>query len=217
TMRGDPRAPVSKLLHEGNEPDLVFQKSLNTVASRHHIRIWKAPEQDGLWIGAATHDVGVSFEVKLKMLSHRIDPEIDRERMKIVIDMNAAGCSQRVSTIERELPDSPQNVVTDGNMAMIHLQDCPVPAAPLRLAKKRGSLWVGLARRMVLETRQYALRDNAYHWAFLGARAAWRASRKPDLMRIAKSPVRSADRVAIPEALGLESAPGLSKNVPPRP
>ena len=39
---GYPSAPVSKLLYNGAEPDLVFEKSLNTLSKRHHIRIWRA-------------------------------------------------------------------------------------------------------------------------------------------------------------------------------
>jgi hypothetical protein len=34
-------APVSSLYLQGRLPDLVFQKSLDTFAKRHHIRIWK--------------------------------------------------------------------------------------------------------------------------------------------------------------------------------
>src|SRR5207248_8570675 len=43
TMRqsGYTSGPVSALLLQGRLPDLVFQKSLNTFAKRHHIRIWK--------------------------------------------------------------------------------------------------------------------------------------------------------------------------------
>lgn len=37
-------APVSTLLVEGRPPDLVFQKSLDTFAKRHHLRIWKLPK-----------------------------------------------------------------------------------------------------------------------------------------------------------------------------
>ena len=38
-----PSGPVSTLWLEGRQPDLVFQKSLDTFAKRHHIRIWKLP------------------------------------------------------------------------------------------------------------------------------------------------------------------------------
>jgi len=53
-------APVSSLLINDRPPDLVFQKSLNTFAKRHHVRIWKLEKKyDGreVWVGAATHDI----------------------------------------------------------------------------------------------------------------------------------------------------------------
>src|SRR6185369_3574206 len=54
SQSGYATAPVSKLLYEGAEPDLVFQKSLNTMNKRHHIRIWHAPGAGpDVWIGAA--------------------------------------------------------------------------------------------------------------------------------------------------------------------
>jgi hypothetical protein len=60
---GYSEGPVSTLLVEGRPPDLVFQKSLDTFAKRHHLRIWKLPKtyngQD-VWIATATHDIATS-------------------------------------------------------------------------------------------------------------------------------------------------------------
>ena len=56
-QRGYPTAPMSMLLLDGRLPDLTFQKTFNTVAKRHHIRIWQQPGQVGgrdVWIAAAT-------------------------------------------------------------------------------------------------------------------------------------------------------------------
>jgi hypothetical protein len=50
-------AHVSSLLLDGKQPDLVFQKSLDTFAKRHHVRIWKKTKTYGgreVWVGAAT-------------------------------------------------------------------------------------------------------------------------------------------------------------------
>ena len=57
------RSPVSALLMNERPPDLVFQKSLNTFAKRHHVRIWKlAKKYNGreVWVGAATHDIATT-------------------------------------------------------------------------------------------------------------------------------------------------------------
>ena len=53
------------------------------VARRHHLRIWKTSrEVDGvpLWVGAATHDVGIEFVRRKLWVFHRIDPNVDAER-----------------------------------------------------------------------------------------------------------------------------------------
>ncbi len=53
------------------------------VERRHHLRIWKTGwEVDGvpLWVGAATHDVGVEFVTRKFWVFHRIDPNVDAER-----------------------------------------------------------------------------------------------------------------------------------------
>lgn len=76
-------APVSALLLQDRLPDLVFQKSLDTFAKRHHLRIWKLPETYNgreVWVGAATHDIATTNSRAATKWSHRIDPHIDRER-----------------------------------------------------------------------------------------------------------------------------------------
>src|SRR5438105_7449107 len=49
-------APMSTLLLDGAGQDISLQKSLNTVTKRHHLRIWKRPEEwqgRTLWASAA--------------------------------------------------------------------------------------------------------------------------------------------------------------------
>ncbi|MCX6589024.1 MAG: LssY C-terminal domain-containing protein [Acidobacteria bacterium] len=56
---------------------------LKVVAARHHFRIWKAPFQVGgrtVWAGAGTHDVGFDKDERNGKLTHKIDPETDKER-----------------------------------------------------------------------------------------------------------------------------------------
>jgi hypothetical protein len=50
---------------DGRQPDLVFQKSLDTFAKRHHVRIWKlASTYDGreVWVCSSTHDIAVEHD-----------------------------------------------------------------------------------------------------------------------------------------------------------
>jgi hypothetical protein len=53
------------------------------LTRRHHLRIWKTDhEMNGIpiWVGAATHDVAIKFEMRKLWMIHRIDPNVDAER-----------------------------------------------------------------------------------------------------------------------------------------
>ena len=51
----DPAQCIAVILEaEGRLPDLVFQKSFNTLAKRHHVRLWQVEVPGGTaWVGAA--------------------------------------------------------------------------------------------------------------------------------------------------------------------
>ena len=77
-QRGYDKAPVSKLLYGEAEPDIVFQKSLNTISKRHHIRLWRYDTGGReIWLGAATHDVGIVFDSSAMSFTSS-DPATDR-------------------------------------------------------------------------------------------------------------------------------------------
>jgi hypothetical protein len=175
SMSGYATAPVSKLLYQGAEPIVVFQKSFNTIAKRHHIRIWRAGVFEGneVWLGAATHDADIGFRSASMTITHKIDPRTDRERTKVITDLGFAGCAERVGFLDRSTDaESFQNsrVLTDGRLAVVRLMTCAASstddASPLQAP---GTRTKRLARRFVLETRQYFLRDNMYYWAYRAA------------------------------------------------
>jgi hypothetical protein len=184
---GYPSAPVSKLLYLGAEPDLVFEKSLNTLSKRHHIRIWRAEfNGEEVWLGAATHDVGIGFESRQMTFTHRIYPRIDFERRKVLNDLQFAGCAGPAGYVERSMPAAgageSRRTVTDGRLAVVTLRDCepqpeqePEGTGPLKPPKTRP---LRLVRRMLLEGRQYVLRGNAYYWAYRAV--AWRKTSRED-------------------------------------
>lgn len=127
-MRGYKEAPVSTLFLEGRPPDLVFQKQNNTFALRHHLRVWRRPGSfDGkpIWVCAATHDVGIDFSQENRTFIHRIDPQVDRERAKIVNDLLLTGQVKSLGLVERpEVPTHARNatgdeIETDGRMAVV--------------------------------------------------------------------------------------------------
>jgi hypothetical protein len=77
--------PMSELQMFGRPQDYGFAHSdpLVTVAARHHFRLWKAPfdvEGQDLWVGAGTHDVGFDKDQRNGKITHKIDPDTDKER-----------------------------------------------------------------------------------------------------------------------------------------
>ncbi len=164
------RAPVSKLLYEGKPPDMVFEKSLDTVSKRHHVRIWDAGSVDGqeIWLGAATHDTGVEFNRKSFWFTHRIDRRVDEERDKVSVDLTFARCSKPVSYATRDTAaDESGPAVTDGRIAVLPLQACnPLEDGTQPAPHPPGTKMTRLIRRVVLEARSYILRENVYYWAF---------------------------------------------------
>jgi hypothetical protein len=172
-------APASKLYYQDTRADLVFQKSLDTMSKRHHVRIWRT-EVDGqeMWLGAATHDIGVTFHEG--MFTHKIHPKIDYERGKIVDDLAFSGCSDGTGYVERPLLkrawDDGDGIITDGRLAVVQLRSSCAPREGLDLAetsavqKPPRSGASGLARRLVLEGRNYVFRSNPYYMVY----DAWR-------------------------------------------
>lgn len=127
-MRGYQEAPVSVLLLAGRAPDMVFEKGNDTFAARHHVRIWQRPGTfDGrqIWVCAATHDTGIDFSDEHRTFIHKIDPQIDLERAKVVNDLLLTGFVRGVSLVERRgLPPEMFNATgdalkTDDAMAVI--------------------------------------------------------------------------------------------------
>lgn len=167
---GYAEAPVSTLLYEGRAPDLVFQKSLNSIAKRHHIRLWRVVENGSeVWLGAASHDVTVTLDRKTFMLSHRIDLSLDAERQKVLSDLVFAQSAEEVSFAERAAPGVGSGQ-TDGRLAVVRLQS-PADFAPIEQfspGKVSGARRV--VRRITLETRQYLFRENVYYLGYLSAR-----------------------------------------------
>src|SRR5262249_11311604 len=130
-QRGYREAPVSTLLLEGNPPDLVFQKQLNTFAQRHHLRVWKRPgsfRDRPVWVVAATHDIGIEFSQENRTFIHKIDPQIDRERAKVVNDLVLTGLVEGLALVARpSVPNQSQNATgdaleTDGQIAVLLLR-----------------------------------------------------------------------------------------------
>lgn len=88
--------PMSELMVFGRPQDYGFAMSdpIQTVMARHHFRIWKAPFTVGgltLWVGAGTHDVGFDRDQRNGGITHKIDPETDKEREFIAESLTQSG------------------------------------------------------------------------------------------------------------------------------
>jgi hypothetical protein len=129
--RGYEEAPVSILMLEGRPPDMVFEKTNNTFAKRHHLRVWRRPamfQGKQVWAVAATHDVGINFSEKDRTFIHRVDSQIDRERAKVTDDLMFAGHVAGIEMVERpQAPKEGKNATgdtlsTDGKIAVLMLK-----------------------------------------------------------------------------------------------
>jgi LssY C-terminus len=127
---GYQEAPVSLLTINGKAPDLIFQKSLDTFAKRHHIRIWKQPvtwNGREVWVGAATHDIDISTARAHTKWGHRIDPHVDREREWIETDLLYAGTATSYALVDRpHVPKTTTNgtgdiITTDAQLSIVEL------------------------------------------------------------------------------------------------
>jgi hypothetical protein len=150
----------------------VFQKSFNTVSKRHHIRIWSVGTFDGkeIWLGAATHDTGVTFRPAALEFQHKIDSDVDTERAKIVNDLLFAGCSSSVGYVQPSAAGYKQNsgISTDQRIAVLLLSPCANDQRyPGPNGLKTPATWiVRLSRRLILESRNYLVREQPYYWGY---------------------------------------------------
>ena len=89
-------APVSDLFLWGRRQDAAFEQPVgDSPKQRHHVRFWRSQERDRagrpLWLGAATYDERVELSRTTGGITHKISPNIDGERNKLVADSIRAG------------------------------------------------------------------------------------------------------------------------------
>jgi LssY-like putative type I secretion system component LssY len=94
-------APVSPLYFEGRREDLAFEKPDGVSADRRqHVRLWlvlaKGVDASPVWLGSATFDQGVTLSRDTGQVTHKIAPNIDEERDRLIGDLNQA---QKISHI----------------------------------------------------------------------------------------------------------------------
>jgi hypothetical protein len=99
-------APVSDLYVWGRKQDAAFEQPVgDSPKQRHHVRFWRSAEMDRngepLWLGAATYDERVELSRTTGGITHKISPEIDNERNKLVNDAARAGVLDGYYLVDR--------------------------------------------------------------------------------------------------------------------
>jgi hypothetical protein len=183
---GDRHAPMSRLLANDREPDMLWEKGLNDFSKRHHVRIWQQDSTwngQALWIGAATRDVDFAFLRRGGgAMTHKIAQDIDQERDKIAHDFEFTACIDVVDWWDRPgAPTTARNgtgdlMETDGRLAVLRLNRCSSPrvvddadAEPLRT---RPNAFKRMLRREILSARSDFYRSTVYWRAYEGTRWA---------------------------------------------
>jgi len=91
---------------------------ITVVASRNHLRIWKAPftaNGQTLWVGAATHDIGFERDQRNNGLTHKIDPDIDLERDYVEKTLCSTGLVAEITHFTPQNPLKEAKTATGGS------------------------------------------------------------------------------------------------------
>jgi len=150
-----PAAPVSRLYLRGRLHDAAVEREGDTIAVRDHVRLWQTGRHRGggrgdLWLGNVSRDSRVKVLRRQGIpigTTHRIDPDLDAARARVVTHLRAAGV---VAAVRMKPGDGPtvagrdasgDRFYTDGRVALITLRE-PASAggghAPRRLGGHSG-------------------------------------------------------------------------------
>jgi hypothetical protein len=133
--------PMSTLYLFGRGQDFGYEnaQAVQVASERNHFRIWKTPfdgpDKQTLWAGAGTHDIGIERDQRSEnAITHKIDPEVDKERDFIAATLQQAGWVQSMSYMDRGTGAIKQaftatggEIKSDGRVLVIVLK--PVQAA----------------------------------------------------------------------------------------
>jgi hypothetical protein len=198
--------PMSALLLNDAEADMSWQKDLNDMSKRHHIRIWKQAQMwDGqeVWAAAGTRDIDFAYMHHGKAMTHRIEGNIDQERDKIAYDLAYTSYVDALDWETRSsLPGLTRNgtgdlMSTDRRIAILRLRDCDTPrlstdTMEMDSIPMHGKMGQRLLRREILSMRNDIVRNNVYWRGYEGVR--WivtnvrKRNRTPEVADVAPNP-----------------------------
>jgi hypothetical protein len=112
--------PMSTLYLFGRPQDLSYARAdpIMVAAERHHLRVWKSSEMVNgkpLWVGSSTHDIGFERDQRDNGVTHKIDPQIDKERDFLEQSFAAAGNLQTAAYVTPTDPLTTAKTATGGS------------------------------------------------------------------------------------------------------
>ena len=112
--------PMSTLYLFERPQDLSYARAdpITVAAERHHLRVWKSPETVSgkpLWVGSSTHDIGFEKDQRNNGVTHKIDPQIDKERDFLEQSFAAAGDLMAAAYVTPSNPLTTARTATGGS------------------------------------------------------------------------------------------------------
>ena len=112
--------PMSTLYLFGRPQDMSFARAdpLLVAAERHHLRVWlsdKTVNGKPLWVGSSTHDIGFEKDQRNGSVTHKIDPQIDKERDFLLQSFDAAGVFSSAAYVTPANPLTTAKTATGGS------------------------------------------------------------------------------------------------------
>jgi|HubBroStandDraft_2_1064218.scaffolds.fasta_scaffold36782_3 hypothetical protein len=115
--------PMSILYLFGRPQDFGYERAeaVMVAAQRNHFRIWQAafktPQNQPLWVGAGTHDIGIEKDQRsANAITHKIDQDVDNERDFIGATLQQAGQVEAMSYMTRSNPIKSTKTATGGSI-----------------------------------------------------------------------------------------------------
>ena len=113
--------PMSILYLYGRPQDFGYERAeaVMVAAQRNHFRIWqspfKSPDNQPLWAGAGTHDIGITRDDRSKdAITHATDQDVDNERDFVGATLQQAGQVEAMSYMTRSHPITSTKTATGG-------------------------------------------------------------------------------------------------------
>ena len=112
--------PMSELYLFGRPQDFGFAlaEPFEVVYQRHHNRVWKSPyavNGQPVWVGAGTHDIGIERDQRTNGVTHKIDPDIDKEREFVGESLIATGLISAKTYVTPSQPLKEAHTATGGS------------------------------------------------------------------------------------------------------